>query len=317
MNSLKVRLQVVNPAMLGWRTGEHYLRRGFRVIQANPWPYALILTLLAIPAGAAAAITVSELPDGPGKVAVVFLLNTISATFAPPIVMMAVSAGFRGEVLSLAASIGRGAVWIPRYIWTNLHTTPIFWVPVTLLETLRQWRAENAPLEGLAEIALSAAFVIVIAAVALYLHMRTLLAPFFAVHGKLPGTLATIESWRLSGRRPIETFGTMVVASAPAAVPSGALILGLYFSLAGVPEAQAVLGAMLPSLILVFIKLVRPFLIPATYLLYNDLWSEEVDRRAREGHPPIPFLARPLLALSRWLPRLAGWLIGRRVDSTL
>ena len=58
---------------------------------------------------------------------------------------------------------------------------------------------------------------------ALYLHMRTVLAPFFAVDADLPGTLAALEAWRLSGRHFPVCLATFVLGSQPIASPLGLL----------------------------------------------------------------------------------------------
>lgn len=299
-----------------WTESLGYTRRGLRVLGMTPWLYVQILSAFAAPAAVAAYVTASDIPEGFGRSALLYALNAVSASAAPVVVMTAVAAGFHGVNLGFINAMRQGLWWLLRYLWTNVHTTVIFWAPTLVLLNLFEWQRREAPVEGGAGLALTAAWVLLIGAAALYIHSRTLLAPFFAVHGNLPATLATIESWRMSGRRFPIVFGTFVVSSAPTAVPLAIVLTTLAFTLDEADGSRAVFKAMLPSLVWVVIKIVRPFLITATYGLYVDLWTDEQRRRAEHGSPPVPLLARPLLAFSRWIPRLAGRAIGRRIEWT-
>ncbi|MCY3913884.1 MAG: hypothetical protein OXG43_11665 [Chloroflexi bacterium] len=299
-----------------WTGSLGYTRRGLRVLGATPWLYVQILSAFAAPAAIAAYVTASDIPEGFGRSALLYVLNAVSASAAPVVVMTAVAAGFHGVNLGFVNSMRHGLWWLLRYLWTNVHTTVIFWAPILVLLNLFEWQRREAPVDGGAGLALTAAWVVLIGVAALYIHSRTLLAPFFAVHGNLPATLATIESWRMSGRRFPIVFGTFIVASAPTAVPLAIVLTTLAFTLDEADGSRAVFKAMLPSLVWVVIKIVRPFLIAATYGLYTDLWTDEQRRRAEHGTPAVPLLARPLLAFSRWVPRLFGRAIGRRIEWT-
>ena len=294
-----------------------YTRRGLGVLGTSPWQYVQILSAFAAPAAVAAYVTASDLPEGFGRSALLYVLNAISASAAPVVVMTAVAAGFHGVTLGFIRAMRQGLWWLLRYLWTNAHTSVIFWLPTLALLNLFEWQRREAPVDGWAGVAVTAAWVVMIGAVALYVHSRTLLAPFFAVHGNLPATLATIESWRMSGRRFPLVFSTFIVSSAPTAVPLAVVFTTLAFTLDEPTGTRAVYMAMLPSLVWVAIKIVRPFLITATYGLYTDLWEEEQRRRAEHGVPPVPLLARPLLAISRWVPRLVGLAIRRRIEWTV
>ncbi len=125
--------------------------------------------------------------------------------------MILVAGGYRGHTSGFRESITTGLRWLPRYLWTNLHTTVIFWVPVSALFWLHGWQQRTFPADGSADLALTVFWFTAIAALALYLHTRTLVAPFLAVHGNLPGTLAALESWRLSGRHFARVFGGFII----------------------------------------------------------------------------------------------------------
>jgi len=299
------------------RAGFHYLRRGLAVLRWSPWLYVAVLAAFAAPAALAAVLTVSDLPGGFGRTALLWSLNAVSATVAPPVVMLMVAAGHRREPSRFLPAIAAGLRWLPRYLWTNLHTTVIFWVPVSAAIWLLNWQQRTFPLDGAAGTAATVLGVLAIVALGLYLHTRTLLAPFLAVHGNLPGTLAAIESWRLSGRQFARVFGAFIVPSAPVAVPLGLLILAAWLVLGDTPERRDALLAMWPSLTWVFIKFIRPVLIAAVYCLHRDLWDDAVDGPRAHAARPLPWLSRPLLRLSALLPRLLYRALRRRTDWTL
>jgi len=137
------------------------------------------------------------------------------------------------------------------------------------------------------------------------------------VHENQPGTLAALNAWRMGGKHTGRILGTFVVAGLPVALPLFLLISGLLITWQGMPEVQAVLLAMLPSLAWAAIQIVRPVMVPAVYSLYRDLWDDEVARRGHEGEPRNPAFVAPLLTLSAWLPRVLGRLVGRRLTASL
>ena len=205
----------------GWLAGVHYFRSGLTVLGRSPWLYVRLLTLFAIPALIAAIVAGVDFAPGPGRSVVLFFMNGISSTVAPVVIMVAVAAGFSGRDLGVAGSLRTGLGWLPRYLWTNVHTSVIFWLPVGTLLLLRWWQRDAISLGDPAEAAVDAGWFVVIGTVALYVHSRTLLAPFYAIHGDMPATVAALESWRVSGRYFGKVFGTFIVSSAPTAVPLG------------------------------------------------------------------------------------------------
>ena len=299
----------------GWRAGVHYYRSGLTVLGRSPWLYVQLLTLFAIPALIAAIVAAVDLAPGTGRSVILFFMNGVSSTVAPVVIMVAVAAGFSGHNLGVAGSLWTGLRWLPRYLWTNAHTTIIFWAPVGTLLLLFRWQRDAVSLGDAAETALNAGWFAVIGAVALYIHSRTLLAPFYAIHGDMPATVAALESWRVSGRYFGKVFGTFIVSSAPTAVPLGAVVLGLLWTLGDSPRDTMIV--MLPSLTWVALKFIRPFLVTAMYPLHKDLWREESGRRAAHGDPGIPAVLDPFLRLSAWIPRVAGRIVRKDLDWTL
>jgi hypothetical protein len=207
----------------------------------------------------------------------------------------------RGRRIGLWRATLAGLRWVPRYVWTNCHTTVIFWLPVGSLLALRGWHEAQGPVSR----PLWAAWWLVIGALALYLHCRTLLAPFLAVHADLPATRAVVEAWRLSGRH----FGLCLTTFVFGSLPVGLLLLGLAGGLALLVDAatldQIERGG--ADLGWVAIHAIRPLLVPAVYCLYKDLWHAELARREREGSPPMPVPLEWLQRLTRRLPRLGRW----------
>ena len=302
-----------------WAAAIRYTHRGWRVLRASPWQYVQILSAFAAPAAVAAYVTASDVPEGFGRSALLYVLNAISASAAPVVVMTAVAAGFHGVTLGFIRAMRQGLWWLLRYLWTNAHTSVIFWLPTLVLLNLFEWQRREAPVDGWAGVAVTAAWVVLIGSVALYVHSRTLLAPFFAVHGNLPATLATIESWRMSGRRFPLVFSTFVVSAAPTAVP-----LAVVLDDVGVHAGRTQRGSRAmstwpccprscgwPS------RSCGPSSSRRPMACTRDLWEEEQRRRAEHGVPPVPLLARPLLAISRWIPRLVGLAIRRRIEWTV
>jgi hypothetical protein len=304
-----------NAVGVGWRAGTRYFQAGLVVLGSSPWLYVRILTIFALPAVLAAILTAVKLDTSLGGSVATFGLNAISSSVAPAVIMVAVAAGFANQNLGVAGSIRTGLRWLARYLWTNAHTTVVFWAPVGALVLVFRWQREAASLDGTAQAAADGFWYLGIALVALYMHSRTLLAPFLAVHENMPGTLAALESWRLSGEYFPKVFGTFIVSSAPTAVPLGALIVGLLFVLDNGPKS--VMLAMIPSLTWVAIKFIRPFLVTAVYPLQKDLWIAESRRRDEQGHPTVPSVLTPLVKLSALIPRTAGKLVGQNIQWSL
>jgi hypothetical protein len=117
-----------------------------------------------------------------------------------------------------------------------------------------------------------------------------------------PGTLAALEAGRVSGRHFGVCVSTLVAAGAPVALPLAGLAGVLVLTLPA--AAAAAILAAAPDLVWAAIQAVRPVLIPAVYLLYADLQQTELARRQHDGEPPVPRLARGLLAFTRPLPHL-------------
>ncbi len=284
-----------------WRRGPAYLRRGLAITRASLGVQLLIVAVYASPALAAACLSAQPEP-AVWQQALRQVLPWVTAILGTVVVMAAVSRQARGRPVGLAGATRLALPWVPRYVWTNLHTTVIFWVPVGLLLQAHAWQSALVPLTGWVGLVVVGLWWLSIGVVGLTMHTRTLLAPFFAIHGDRPGTLAAVEAWRVSGRHFGACLSTLVAAGAPVALPlvglAGVLLLTLP---AG---AAATLVAAAPDLAWAAIQAVRPVLIPAVYLLYTDLWQAEQARRQRDGEPQVPRIAQGLLAFTRRLPHL-------------
>jgi hypothetical protein len=294
-----------SPARQDWRGGFVYLRRGLALADGGPGPYLLILGVYAAPSLIAGYLAATVPEPGLWQRIAILGLPWITVVLGTVVVMVTVSNQARGRFIGLGRATWEASRWVPRYLWTNAHTSLIFWIPVGLVLQVRNWQEVASPVLGMPATGVVLLWWLVTGSVALYLHTRTVLAPFLAVHADLPGTLAAIEAWRLSGRYFALCFGTFVVGALPIALPLGLAALGLTFML---PDAalEALLPAA-PDLTWAGIQAVRPVLIPSLYALYEDLWHAEQVRRKRDGAPPIPALARVLLALTRPLPRFGRW----------
>jgi hypothetical protein len=249
-----------------WRAGWFNLRRGLEITRQQPDLYVKLVLLYSVPPLIAAWMVLWN--DAPRDTAwygpLASLLPIITMVVAPVVLMHAVDAGRSGERISVFEATRRGVPWVPRYVWTNVHTTVLFWAPVGTLVLL--W--ERSPLGALLP---SAVWVTVIAVVALHQHVRTVLAPYLAVHGRLNGTRAAVLSWHLGGQYFWHLLGTFVLGSLPAALPLGAVYIGL--EQFGPNPLSAALLAVSWQLGWVGVQSTRSFLIPALHTAYEDLYA--------------------------------------------
>ncbi len=283
-----------------------YFSIGLHLVSRRRGTYALLTALYVPPALLAALLSAQLAEPSVWQQALLYLLRSITVVLGTLAIMVTVSFHAHGQDIGVAGASRLGVFWVFRYLWTNAHTSLIFWLPTTALVWLHGRQAEVVPLAGVLQPLADGIWWLVIGGAALAIHTRTMLAPFFAVHGDLPGTAATIESWRLSGRVFWVCCGTLVLASAPVAVPLGVIGGGVYLGLSATQRALALLA--LPDLTWAAIQLIRPLLIPAVYSLYKELGPG--DHRTREAdhiQDTMPVLARPLLALTRPLPHLGRW----------
>jgi hypothetical protein len=284
-----------------FREGASYVRRGQAVARLDRGAYLWAFAVYAIPSLVAGYLAATEGQRTRLHDAAALGLPWLTIVLGATVLMVLVGYHGRGRRIGLGRATLAGLRWVPRYVWTNCHTTVIFWVPVGLLLALRAWQQGPAPVVG----PLWAAWWLVIGALALYLHCRTLLAPFLAVHADLPATQAVLEAWRLSGRHFGLCLATFVFGTLPLALPflglAGAAALTLDAATLGMLERGA------PDLAWVAVHGLRPLLVPAVYCLYKDLWHAELVRREREGAPADPTAVRWLLRLTRPLPKLGRW----------
>jgi hypothetical protein len=285
-------------ASTGATTGPAYVRLGIGLTAQAPWLYVAISVVYALPALLAAWLVYANASPQPWETAVIFILPWMTLVLGTVVVMVAVGAHAHGHGLTFGQATWRALPHVPRYVWTNAHTSLVFWIPITALLTLKQWQAELLPTHEQIQIV----WWIAIGMLALAIHTRTLLAPFLAIHGDLPATLAALEAWRLSGKAFAACFGTLIAGSLPLALPLALLVVAVLLNQPD--DVRRALEPALPNLAYAGIQIIRPLLIPATYLLFVDLWTAEQQRRARVGEPAVPAFAQMLLALTRPLPRL-------------
>jgi hypothetical protein len=247
-----------------WGAGWGNLRRGLAITARQPGLYVKLVLLYSVPPAVAAALVVFGPRDVPWYQPLVSLLPLITMVVAPVVLMHAVDAGWDGERIGVFEATRRGVPWVPRYVWTNVHTTLLFWVPVGALVLL--W--EDSPLGTWLP---TAVWVAVIGLVALHQHVRTVLAPYLAVHGELGGTRAALTSWELGGRHFWLLLGTFVLGSVPIALP---LALGFVAieRFGPLPLSAALLAASW-QLSWIGVQSTRGLLIPALHTAYEDLYS--------------------------------------------
>ena len=247
-----------------WSAGWLNLRRGLQITRRQPELYVQLVLVYSLPPLVAAGLVLYAPKDAGWCLPLVYLLPAITIVVAPPVLMHAVNAGHGGERISMLEATRRGVPWVPRYVWTNVHTTLLFWVPVGALVLL--W--ERSPLGDWLP---AAVWIAVIGLVALHQHVRTVLAPYLAVHADLGGTRAVLTSWQLSGHHFWHLLGTFVLGSVPVALP-----LGLVYVLAerfGPDPLSAALLAASWQLGWVGVQSTRSLLIPALHTAYEDIYG--------------------------------------------
>lgn len=272
-----------------------YFRSGFELISRAPWLFLQVLIAFSMPA-LAASILVHWLPAGNGWCEpLLFLMDAATTVVAPVVFMMAVGSTYRNERLNLAQVIRQGLPWLPRYVWTNAHTTAIFWVPVGILLFAHRAVERAADTGVYQEGLLNAGWGLAVGCAAVYFHTRTLLAPFLAVHSNLPASQATWFSWRLSHDYFRTAAATFIVCAAPVALPLGLLAAAVSRS------NGTLLGGMdsLPHATGIGLQLIRLTLIPAVYALYHDLWDN-----SSMAQDAVPWPVATLMRATSWVPPL-------------
>jgi hypothetical protein len=287
------------------RDGIDYMRRGQAIAAMDPAAYVVAVVVYVIPSLITAYIVATSPKPTSVEHILVLSLPWLTLVIGSVVIMVLVGTHARGHTISVWRATLEGLRWVPRYVWTNAHTTVIFWVPVGLLHLAQSWQETYAPATGTAELVAYGAWWVVISLVAVTLHVRTLLAPFLAVHGGLPASLAVLEAWRLGGRYFWLSLATFAAGVLPIAVPLALAAEGFSFALSD--AARAAVWQAEADLIWVGIHAVRPLMVPAVYLLYKDVWHAELARRELEGEVQQPAVVRALLALTRPLPALGRW----------
>ncbi len=289
-----------------WRPAAQYFTSGLSIIRPHTGVYGRLTALYVSPALLVAVLTVLIREPNAWQHALLYFLRSLTVVLGTLVVMVMVAYHAQGRELSIVQATRLGLHWVFRYLWTNAHTSLIFWIPVTALTWIHARQESLVPLsDGMQPLA-NGGWWLVTGGIGLAIHTRTMLAPFFAVHGDVPGTLATVESWRVSGRSFWVCLSTLVLASAPIALPLALVGGGLLVVLPA--TLRAMLFIALPDLIWAAIQLIRPLLIPAVYVLYKDSSGEkDGGRQAGDSPATAPILARPLLALTRPLPHFGRW----------
>lgn len=247
-----------------WTAGLWNLRRGLDITRQQPGLYLKLALLYSLPPLLAAWLILYGPRDTLWFQPLVSLLPLITIVVASPVLMHAVAAGQAGERIGVVEATRRGLREVPRYVWTNVHTTILFWVPVGALILL--W--ERSPLGTLLP---SVFWVATIALVALHQHVRTVLAPYLAVHGDLGGRDAALTSWELGGRHFWHLLATFVWGSLPIALPF--VLVFIVVERFGPDPLSAAVLAVSWQLGWVGVQSTRPLLIPALHTAYKDIWS--------------------------------------------
>ena len=240
-----------------WLQAVHYLRHALACVRRALLLYLLVTVVYATPALVAGMLAVLVRQPVLWQQVFMIALPWITIVFGTVVIMVAVGYQARDQIVDFGRATGVAIRWVPRYVWTNVHTSIIFWVPVALLLSLRQWLVMAIGAVAAFQFVVDTFSWLAIVSVAVYLHTRTLLAPFLAVHADLPSTLAALEAWRLAGQHFSVCFATLVVGTVPVGLPLAIAALVLVRSLSG--AAQEALVVALPDLAWAGIQFVRRY----------------------------------------------------------
>ena len=279
-------------------TAKRYFTEGLGMLQQDTSLFLRVAAVFSLPALASAVIA-ALLPIGlPWKYVLLFLLQSITTVVAPVVFMMVVGAVAKGTTITLRQAFKQGLPWLPRYVWTNVHTSLIFWAPMGPLFLLHGWLSPAPDRWNPETLLLLGAWSLALGGMAIFLHAHTVLAPFLAVHSNLPGSLAAWEAWRLCRRHFPLVLTNFVIAVLPAVVPLAVVVAVLFTFYGSLP----VFALALPHLTGVALQCIRLVLIPAVYMLYKDLWDQELARRRFEGDPDVPSPVQRLVSITGSLP---------------
>jgi hypothetical protein len=257
----------VKPVGHAWQAGWANLGLGLAITRRQPDLYLELCVVYGLPPLVAAWLVVFGAQDSAWEQLLVLGLPWITLVVAPVVLMHAVAASCEGERLSLFEATRRGVPSVPIYVWTNVHTTVLFWLPVGALVLLRQYSPLGPLLPGVG-------WFVLIGVVAVHQHVRTVLAPYLAVHGACSGTHAALTSWRLGGVYFWRLLGTFAFGSLPVAVPL-LLVVALLTHFGPDTLTRALFAASLP-LTCVGLQSVRPVLVPALHTVWEQIRLDEV-----------------------------------------
>lgn len=260
-----------------------YVRQGL-ALAGRYWRFYVLVTLIcAAPALVAAGLALRRDAWTPPEVVLAVALPWVTALLGTTTVMVSMAWHARGRSIGIPQALWLGVTWLPRYTWTNAHTSVVFWVPVAGLGFLGQWLPAwlAVPLVGAAAIAL---------------HARTMLAPFHAVHDDLPATRAAWVAWVVSGRYFGLAVAVLVLGVLPTlAVLVPAVLLVTWVTGIALPSALSLAGG---ELLAAAIQAVRPVLIASLYA-----WFRELEVTDPPSSAPLPGVLVPLQAVTARLPR--------------
>ncbi len=266
----------------GIRAAPGYVRRGLGLAWQHGPFYVLVTLLCAAPALVAAGLALRRDDWTLLELALAVVLPWVTALLGTTTVMVSMAWHFKGRTITIPQALWLGVTWLPRYTWTNAHTTVVFWIPVAGLGFLGQWLPAGVVVPLLAVAAVS-------------LHARTMLAPFYAVHDNLGGTRAAWVAWVVAGRHFPLAVAVLLLGIAPTLAILVPLVL-LLVALTGVtlPSVVSLAGG---ELLAAGIQAVRPVLIASLYAWFRDLETSDPPAQIR-----LPGVLAPLAALTRPLP---------------
>src|SRR5919198_3690953 len=128
-----------------------YVAYGLACIRRAPRLYVWITCAYVTPALLAGFLAASVREPVVWQQALVLGLPWLTIVLGAVVIMVAVGYQARGQTVDLIRATRVGVRWVPRYVWTNVHTSTIFWVPIGTVLAVRDWQAQAVPVSGATE----------------------------------------------------------------------------------------------------------------------------------------------------------------------
>jgi hypothetical protein len=294
------RLEIPRFIKNAFSAGSYHSRYGWQQINGQRQPFLEFIFAFAFLSAFAALIDYVSTSYTMGFRLFIYMLNIPVIVFASPCLMLAVQSAFDKSGKQAIPILRASVPWIGRYLYTNAHSSFVFWVPIGFLYIMYRFQSINMPVSNEYDYLQRIVWGVIFVLAATYLHTRTALAPYLAIHNNIQATLAITVSFRLSrGGDFWCVFGVLLFASIPPI-----FVMGTVFGLShffGMLHLDSMLGGSI-HFIGLGLQGIRILLIPSLYSLHQESYSDSGIAAVARGVPSIlqPFPWVSMISMSTW-----------------